>query len=124
MTSKKKVLIIDDDSRNIFALSAVLRARGFECISASGALEGISLLNNDSEIGIVLMDMMMPDMDGYEAIVEIRSNEKIASTPIIAVTAKAMVGDREKAIAAGADNYASKPIDVDILTNILNEHLT
>lgn len=124
MTSKKKVLIIDDDSRNIFALSAVLRARGFECISASGALEGISLLISDSEIGIILMDMMMPDMDGYEAIVEIRSNEKIASTPIIAVTAKAMVGDREKALAAGADNYASKPIDVDLLTTILNEHLT
>jgi CheY-like chemotaxis protein len=124
MTSKKKVLIIDDDSRNIFALSAVLKARGFDCISAPGAMEGIRLLNSDSEIGIVLMDMMMPDMDGYEAIDEIRSNEKIAGTPIIAVTAQAMVGDREKALAAGADNYASKPIDVDLLTNILNEHLT
>ena len=124
MTSKKKVLIIDDDSRNIFALSAVLKARGFNCISAPGALEGIRLLNNDAGIGIVLMDMMMPDMDGYEAIDEIRSNEKTAGIPIIAVTAQAMVGDREKALAAGADNYTSKPIDVDLLTNILNEHLT
>lgn len=123
MTSKKKVLIIDDDSRNIFALSAVLKARGFNCISASGAHEGIDLLNNDSEIGIVLMDMMMPDMDGYEAIDEIRSNEKISGTPIIAVTAQAMVGDREKALAAGADDYTSKPIDIDLLTDILNEHL-
>lgn len=124
MISKKKVLIIDDDSRNIFALSAVLKARGFNCVSATGAIEGIRLLSNDSEIGIVLMDMMMPEMDGYEAIDEIRGNDKIARTPIIAVTAQAMVGDREKALAAGADNYASKPIDVDLLTAILNEHLT
>ncbi len=124
MKSRKKVLIIDDDSRNIFALSAVLRARGFQCISASGATEGISLLSSDSEIGIVLMDMMMPEMDGYEAIDKIRNDEKLAGIPIIAVTAQAMVGDREKALAAGADNYASKPIDVDLLTGILNEHLS
>ncbi|MES3018705.1 MAG: response regulator [Bacteroidota bacterium] len=123
MASKKKVLIIDDDSRNIFALSAVLKARGFHCISATGAAEGIQLLIDDPEVGIVLMDMMMPDMDGYEAIDQIRSNDIIASIPIIAVTAQAMVGDREKTLAAGADNYASKPIDVDFLTNILNEHL-
>ncbi len=123
MAPKKKVLIIDDDSRNIFALSAVLKARGFRCISASGAAEGIQLLIDDPEVGIVLMDMMMPDMDGYEAIDQIRSNDIIASIPIIAVTAQAMVGDREKTLAAGADNYASKPIDVDFLTNILNQHL-
>lgn len=123
MAPKKKVLIIDDDNRNIFALTAVLKARGFDCISASGAMEGIDLLTEDSEIGIVLMDMMMPDMDGYEAIDEIRSNEKIHGIPIIAVTAQAMVGDREKALAAGADNYASKPVDVDLLTGILNEYL-
>jgi CheY-like chemotaxis protein len=123
MTLKKKVLIIDDDSRNIFALQAVLKARGFHCISVSGAMEGIEKLNNDSEIRIVLMDMMMPDMDGYEAIDKIRSNEKTASIPIIAVTAQAMLGDREKALAAGADNYASKPVDVDYLSGILNEHL-
>lgn len=124
MTLKKKVLIIDDDSRNIFALKAVLKARGFHCISASGAMEGINMLNNDSGIGIVLMDMMMPDMDGYEAIYKIRNIEKIALIPIIAVTAQAMLGDREKALAAGANNYASKPIDVDLLTGILNQHLT
>lgn len=124
MTLKKKVLIIDDDSRNIFALKAVLKARGFHCISASGAVEGINMLKNDSGIGIVLMDMMMPDMDGYEAIYKIRNIEKIALIPIIAVTAQAMLGDREKALAAGANNYASKPIDVDLLTGILNQHLT
>lgn len=114
MASKKKVLIIDDDSRNIFALSAVLKARGFHCISASGTMEGIDLLNND----------MTLEMDGYEAMDQIKSDEKIAGIPIIAVTAQAMVGDREKTLAAGADNYASKPIDVDFLTDILNEHLT
>lgn len=123
MNLKKKVLIIDDDSRNIFALKAVLKARGFCCISASGAMEGIHLLNNDSEIAIVLMDMMMPDMDGYEAIKKIRSNEKIGRIPIIAVTAQAMLGDREKALAAGADNYASKPVDVDLLAGYINAHL-
>ena len=124
MTLKKKVLIIDDDSRNIFALKAVLKARGFHCISASGAMEGINMLNSDSGIGIVLMDMMMPDMDGYEAIYKIRNTDKIALIPIIAVTAQAMLGDREKALAAGANNYASKPVDVDLLTGILNRHLT
>lgn len=124
MTLKKKVLIIDDDSRNIFALQVVLKARGFHCISVSGAMEGINILNSDSDTGIVLMDMMMPDMDGYEAIYRIRSTEKIALMPIIAVTAQAMLGDREKALAAGANNYASKPIDVDLLTGILNRHLT
>lgn len=123
MASQKKVLIIDDDGRNIFALTAVLKSRGFHCISASGALEGIELLNNDSEIGIVLMDMMMPDMDGYQAIDEIRNNERLAGIPIIAVTAQAMLGDKEKALAAGADDYASKPVDVDLLIGILNEHL-
>lgn len=114
MASKKKVLIIDDDSRNIFALSAVLKPRGFHCISASGTMEGIDLLNND----------MTTEMDGYEAIDQIKSDEKIAGIHIIAVTAQAMVGDREKTLAAGANNYASKPIDVDFLTDILNEHLT
>lgn len=123
MTLKKKVLIIDDDRRNIFALTAVLKARGFECISATGAIEGINILVSTPEIGIVLMDMMMPEMDGYEAIELIRSNEIIARTPIIAVTAQAMVGDREKILASGADNYASKPIDVELLTVMINEHL-
>jgi two-component system cell cycle response regulator DivK len=123
LKSIKKVLIIDDDSRNIFALTAVLRARGFQCISASGAREGIDLLIKDPELGIVLMDMMMPDMDGYEAINAIRNDEKLAEIPIIAVTAQAMMGDREKTLNAGADDYVSKPIDVDLLTDILHKHL-
>lgn len=124
MKSSKKVLIIDDDSRNIFALTAVLRARGFQCISASGAIEGIDLLSKDPEIGIVLMDMMMPEMDGYEAIDMIRNDDKLSATPIIAVTAQAMMGDKEKTLAAGADDYVSKPIDVDLLTDLLTNHLS
>jgi two-component system cell cycle response regulator DivK len=123
MNPKKKILIIDDDSRNIFALSAVLRARGFECVSASSAREGIEMLAHDRSTDIILMDIMMPEMDGYEAIENIRSNKRIAHIPIVAVTAQAMTGDREKALTAGADDYISKPVDVDLLMIILNKHL-
>lgn len=119
---KKTILIIDDDSRNIFALSAVLKAKGFAVVSASSAGEGIGLLRKDRGIKVVLLDMMMPDMDGYEALREIRSNEELSALPVIAVTAQAMVGDREKCLEAGADDYVSKPIDVDLLLNILNRY--
>ena len=121
--SLKKVLIIDDDSRNIFALTAILKTKGFECIAASGAEEGLQLLMNEANIGIVLLDMMMPDMDGYEAIPIIRNNEKIKHIPVIAVTAQAMVGDKEKCLQAGADNYISKPVDVDALLELLHTYL-
>ena len=119
----KKILLVDDDSRNIFALNAVLKARGYRCETAISAIEGIKKLNEDQEIGIVLMDMMMPEMDGYEAIANIRGNQKTAAIPVIAVTAQAMVGDRERCLAAGANGYISKPVDVDLLTELLNIHL-
>ena len=115
----KKILIIDDDPRNVFALGAVLRAKGFSCLSAAGAEEGIQLLQESSDIGAVLMDIMMPDMDGYEAIRRIRQNSALASVEVIAVTAKAMKGDREKTLEAGADAYISKPVDIDQLLHIL-----
>lgn len=118
--SKPAILIIDDDNRNIFALSAVLRAKGFAVLSATSANEGISLLQKHEGTIVVLMDIMMPEMDGYEAISKIRSDAAIASTPVIAVTAQAMVGDREKTLDAGADAYVSKPINVDILMGILD----
>ncbi|MGN6567073.1 MAG: response regulator [Flavipsychrobacter sp.] len=117
----KKLLIIDDDARNIFALTAVLRAKGYQILSAPGALEGLEILKNDGNIGIVLIDMMMPEMDGYEAIPRIKAEN--AGMPVIAVTAQAMVGDKEKCLQAGADNYVSKPIDVDKLTTILQQYL-
>ena len=119
---QKKVLIIDDDNRNIFALKATLISRGYACYTALSAEEGIETLLNNEGIEIVLMDMMMPDMDGYEAIDVIRNNHKISSSTIIAVTAQAMVGDREKCLQAGADDYVSKPIDVDVLLKKLDKY--
>jgi len=111
-----KVLIIDDDSRNIFALGATLKSKGFRCVTATSAQQGLAILRDDPEIGIVLLDMMMPEMDGYEAIPLMK---QIREVPVIAVTAQAMVGDREKCIAAGANDYISKPINVDALLQIL-----
>ncbi len=122
-TEDSKILIIDDDSRNIFALSAVLKARGYTCLSAPGAREGIEKLRAEKGIGLVLMDMMMPDMDGYEAIGHIRTTEGIREIPVVAVTAQAMVGDRERALAAGANAYVSKPVNVDHLMVYLKQYL-
>lgn len=119
--TKKKILIVDDDNRNIFALTAVLRARGFECRSCSSGQEAIDFLNTDEPVDAVLMDMMMPDMDGYEAIPEIKKITKRSNVPVISVTAQAMVGDKEKCLLAGADGYISKPVDVDKLILLLNE---
>jgi two-component system cell cycle response regulator DivK len=119
----KKILIIDDDSRNIFALKAVLKAKKYECITANSAKDGIDALNSDSSIGIVLMDMMMPDMDGYEAIKHIRQSQQLKNKPVIAVTAQAMLGDKERCIEAGADGYISKPINIDELMKQLKAHL-
>jgi CheY-like chemotaxis protein len=119
MSDTKTILIIDDDSRNIFALSAVLKAKGYQVVSALSAIEGITRLKNNKNISVVLLDIMMPDMDGYQAIAAIRSSEQISKIPIIAVTAQAMVGDREKSLEAGADDYISKPIDVDALLALL-----
>lgn len=123
MTRGKKILIIDDDARNIFALTAVLRAKGFATISAAQAGEGIDLIRSDETVGIVFMDMMMPDMDGYTAISKIRDEAKLAAVPIISVTAQAMPGDREKCLAAGANGYISKPIDQDAMLQILHIYL-
>jgi len=118
----QKILIVDDDTRNIFALKAVLKSKGYSCISAHGASEALELLNDHQNIGIILLDMMMPEMDGYETISTIRSGEK-KHLPIISITAQAMVGDREKCLDAGADGYLPKPIDVDKLLDILKRYL-
>ncbi|MCY1501825.1 Polar-differentiation response regulator DivK [compost metagenome] len=119
----KKILIIDDDSRNIFALAAVLKAKKYTCISANSAQKGLNLLNNDNDIGVVLMDMMMPGMDGYEAMEIMKSKPETKNIPVIAVTAQAMYGDRERCIKAGADGYISKPVNVDELIRELNNHI-
>lgn len=118
--NRKKVLIIDDDARNIFALTATLKSRSYECLSALSASDALEILKMQSDIDIVLIDMMMPDMDGYEAIPVIKQIPAYSNTPVISVTALAMTGDKDKCLSAGADGYVSKPIDVDKLMLILN----
>jgi CheY-like chemotaxis protein len=120
----KSVLIIDDDQRNTYALSAVLKAKGFNTVIANNMVEAFAILQKTAtETGIILLDMMMPGMDGYDAIPMLKSTEVYNHIPIIAVTAQAMAGDREKCIRAGADDYVSKPVDVDLLLKVLNEFL-
>lgn len=117
---KKRVLIIDDDSRNIFALTATLKARGFDCLSCLSAQEALDMLRTDALIDVILIDMMMPDLDGYDAIPRIKNIAGRRNTPIFAVTAQAMVGDREKCLRAGATDYMAKPVDVDRLLKLLS----
>jgi len=119
----KRILIIDDDSRNIFALQAVLQSKGYECIAAPSALEGMKLMANGNNVSVVLMDMMMPDMDGYEAVGKMKTDEQLKDIPVIAVTAQAMAGDKEKCLEAGADDYISKPIDIDRLVTLLDGYI-
>ena len=119
----KKILIIDDDSRNIFALTAVLKAKKYVCLSANSAQQGFEILENDKNIAVVLMDMMMADMDGYEAIKKMNNQDDFKHIPVIAVTAQAMVGDRERCIQAGAVGYISKPVNVDDLVQQLKKYI-
>ena len=114
------MLLADDDVRNIFALTKALEIHHLKIIPALDGKEALTLLNkNKGLIDIVLMDMMMPEMDGFETIKAMRSNHLTKHIPIIAVTAKSMQGDREKCIAAGASDYISKPVDIDQLISLL-----
>lgn len=115
----KKVLIADDDVRNIFSLTKPLEMQQMKVYHAMDGKEALKMLNEQTDIDIVLMDMMMPLMDGYESIKEIRKNYQFKDLPVIAVTAKAMTGDREKCIQAGASDYISKPVDMDQLLSLL-----
>ena len=116
---QKKLLIIDDDTRNIFALTAILRAKGFICSSCVSAAEALALLQTDAGFDAILIDMMMPDLDGYDAIPRIRNIDRYREATIIAVTAQAMAGDRERCLRAGATDYVAKPVDVDRLLGLL-----
>ena len=109
------VLLVDDDARNIFALSSVLERRGMRVLTATTGREAIEILQTTPDAGIALIDIMMPEMDGYETMQRIRKNEKMRRLPIIALTAKAMKGDREKCIAAGASDYLAKPVNTEQL---------
>ncbi|MGH7583346.1 MAG: response regulator, partial [Gemmatimonadales bacterium] len=115
----KKVLVVDDDVRNIFALSSVLERRGMEVISAGTGFEAIDMLNSVPGIAIVLMDIMMPGMDGYETMHTIRGEAAFRRLPIVALTAKAMKGDREKCLEAGASDYLAKPVNTEQLLSAL-----
>jgi CheY-like chemotaxis protein len=115
----KKVLIVDDDVRNIFALSSVLERRGMCVLTAGTGREAIATIESTQEIAIVLMDIMMPEMDGYETMQVIRQNPSFRRLPIVALTAKAMKGDREKCLEAGASEYLAKPVNTEQLLSAL-----
>jgi hypothetical protein len=115
----KKILIIDDDMRNIFALTSVLERYQVEILYAENGREGITVLQNHPDIDLVLMDVMMPELDGYETTRAIRQISQFSSLPIIALTAKAMRGDREKCMEAGASDYITKPVETDQLLSVL-----
>jgi len=117
--SGRKVLIVDDDVRNLYALTSALEEHGLDVVCADHGRQGIDLLTTTPGIELVLMDIMMPDMDGYEAIRTIRTMEGFDELPIVALTAKAMRGDREDSLAAGASDYVTKPVDIDQLLETL-----
>src|SRR5262249_5598452 len=121
--SGKKVLIVDDDMRNIFALSTVLEEHDMVIVSADNGPDAIKVLQEQHDVDIVLMDIMMPEMDGIDTMRAIRRIPSLKALPIIAVTAKAMKGDREKCIEAGAWDYLAKPVDTDQLLSVLRAWL-
>ena len=116
---ERKVLVVDDDARNIFALTTVLENQEMEVISATNGRQAIEMLENTPDLSVVLMDIMMPEMDGYETMREIRKKPEFRTMPILALTAKAMKGDREKCLQAGASDYIAKPVDTDQLLTLL-----
>ena len=117
--SGKKILITDDDVRNIFSLTKVLEKYKVEVVLAMDGKQALEQMAANPDIDVVLMDMMMPEMDGYETIREIRKQPKYMRLPVIAITAKSMIGEREKCIEAGASDYISKPVDTDQLLSLL-----
>jgi CheY-like chemotaxis protein len=115
----RTVLLVDDDARNIFALSSVLERRGMRVLTATTGKEAIQLVESTPSLAIVLMDIMMPEMDGYQTIQTIRQNPEFRRLPIVALTAKAMKGDREKCLEAGASDYLAKPVNTEQLLSAL-----
>src|SRR5262249_59511697 len=109
----RKVLVVDDDARNIFALTTLLENQDMDVLSATNGRQAIDLIQNTPDLSVVLMDIMMPDMDGYETVREIRRHPDFRTLPILALTAKAMKGDREKCLNAGASDYIATPVNTD-----------
>ncbi|WP_093705608.1 HAMP domain-containing protein [Streptomyces sp. 2131.1] len=122
--SGEKVLIVDDDIRNVFALTSVLEQHGLTVLYAENGREGIEVLEQHDDVTVVLMDIMMPEMDGYATTSAIRRMPQFAGLPIVALTAKAMKGDREKAIESGASDYVTKPVDPDHLLSVMEQWMS
>jgi CheY-like chemotaxis protein len=117
------VLVVDDDVRNVFALTSALELHGMTVLYADNGRDGIALLQEQPKVDLVLMDVMMPDMDGNETTEQIRQMPQFAELPVIFLTAKAMQGDRDKSLAAGASDYITKPVDLDRLLHIMRSWL-
>jgi CheY-like chemotaxis protein len=117
--SGAKVLIVDDDIRNIFSLTSVLESHNVEVLHAERGRDGILILEQTPDIDVALIDIMMPEMDGYETMHQIRKRPDLSDLPLIAVTAKAMKGDRQKCLDAGASDYIAKPVDIELLLALL-----
>jgi CheY-like chemotaxis protein len=115
----KRILIVDDDIRNVFALTSALEMRGMKVLYAENGREGMAKLRENPDVDLVLLDVMMPEMDGYETARSIRQMARFEHLPIISLTAKAMQGDRDKCIAAGASDYITKPVDMDQLLALM-----
>ena len=120
----KKILLVDDDMRNLFALSKILKERGLEIVKAENGINALEMLDLHPDIDLVLMDIMMPEMDGYEAMKQIRSQVRFAQLPVIALTAKAMKDDKQKCIDAGASDYITKPVDVERMLSLMRVWLS
>jgi CheY-like chemotaxis protein len=115
----QKVLVVDDDARNIFALTTLLENEEMTVISTNNGRQAIEIIQQNPDIKAVLMDIMMPEMDGYQTMREIRKDPNASSLPILALTAKAMKGDREKCLLAGASDYIAKPVNTNDLLTLL-----
>jgi CheY-like chemotaxis protein len=115
----RKVLVVDDDARNIFALTTILENQEMDVLTATNGRHAIELIQRTPELSLVLMDIMMPEMDGYETMRRIRSAPEFRNLPILALTAKAMKGDREKCLEAGASDYIAKPVNTDQLLSLM-----
>jgi CheY-like chemotaxis protein len=119
----RKILVVDDDVRNVFALTSVLENYGMNVVFAENGRDAIEMLHENPDVDLVLMDVMMPEMDGYETTQAIRQIDQYADLPIVALTAKAMAGDRERSLAAGASDYITKPVDLDLLLDTMRKWL-
>jgi CheY-like chemotaxis protein len=119
MLRNRNILLVDDDMRNVFALSKVLSEKGINTIKAENGLKALEILQERDDIDLILMDIMMPIMDGYETMRRIRAEGRFSALPIIALTAKAMQRDKDDCIAAGANDYLAKPVEIDRLLSMM-----